>query len=61
MGKGKRTAYAARFAPKIYLQLFKEADSRGVSMRQVIDDAINIYFNSRGSKLWQKTLSSGQN
>ncbi len=61
MAKESRTAYPARFKPSDYAQLFKEADKRGVSMRQVLDDAIAIYFKTKGTPLWQKILSSGLN
>ena len=61
MEKEKRIAYAARFGPRIYQQIFAEALERGVSIRQILDDSVNLYFNSKGSPLWQKTLSSGQN
>ena len=61
MSEDQRTAFVARFKPQTYRQLFEEASSRDVSIRQVIDDAVNLYFNAKGSELWQKTLSSGQN
>lgn len=61
MSSKEKAKYAARFKPEVYKELCEEADSRGVSVRQVLDDAINVYFKTKGSKVWQKTLSSGQN
>lgn len=54
-----RIAYPARFLRRDHARLFREAKRRGISVRQLIDESVSLYFSAKGSDVWRTVTNSG--